>query len=99
MSRYHADASIGDRNSEELTLNERQSRMNLLSNLKALYVDPIIASTSLPFEQKSNNLHDFSYPSELRCYYQYKDKPEADSSKDDLVNSSINLTYNKNTTY
>lgn len=95
MSRYHADASIGDRNSEELTLNERQSRMNLLSNLKALYVDPIIASTSLPFEQKSNNLHDFSYPNELRCYYQYKDKPEADSSKNDLVNSSINLTYNK----
>ena len=95
MSKYHADASVGDRNSEDLALNERQSRMNLLSNLKALYVDPIIASTSLPFEQKSNNLHDFKYPSELRCYYQYRDVAEANLDKKELVNSSISLAYNK----
>ncbi|KAI5953818.1 hypothetical protein CANMA_004656 [Candida margitis] len=95
MSRFHADASIGDRNTENLSLNERQSRMNLLSNLKALYVDPIIASTSLPFEQKGNNLHDSNFSNEVRCYYQYKDRPDTDDSKMDLINSSIGLTYHK----
>ena len=95
MSKYHADASVGDRSSQNLDLNERQSRMNLLSNLKALYVDPIIASTSLPFEQKSNNLHDFKYPSELRCYYQYRDRVEVADNKLDPVNSTISLSYHK----
>ncbi|KAI5952009.1 hypothetical protein KGF54_005084 [Candida jiufengensis] len=82
-------------NTQIFKSNEKQSRINLIKNLQLLYIDPIIASLQLDFEQKSTNLHDYKYSNNIRSYYQYRDIPKSSEINQELKNSSISLSFNK----
>ncbi|CAK9440375.1 uncharacterized protein LODBEIA_P44750 [Lodderomyces beijingensis] len=85
-------------NYSHLKLNEKQIRMNLLENLKTLYLDPIIATLGLDFTQKSSNVHDYKSSHTLRSYYQYIDinqNPNETLSFGKIKSSTIGLSYNR----
>ncbi|KAI5960656.1 uncharacterized protein KGF55_004549 [Candida pseudojiufengensis] len=82
-------------NTQIFKSNEKQGRINLLSNLKVLFINTIAAAIRLDFEQKSTNLHDYKYSSNIRSYYQHRDLPKPNEPNQELKNSSISLSFNK----
>lgn len=78
-------------------LNERQIRLHLLSNLKAMYIDPIIAVMGLRYRQESTNINDFKSTNFLKSSHGFvpheKFSSQAEIRK--IKSSSIYLSFNK----
>ncbi|KAK6204443.1 uncharacterized protein RJT21DRAFT_116868 [Scheffersomyces amazonensis] len=50
---------------------EKQLRTHLLVNLKSSYVDPIIATINLPYNQDASNLNDFRTSASIKGIYNF----------------------------
>lgn len=68
---------------------EKHFRAILLNNLKANYIDPIIAILNIDFNQSSNNLNDFKSSSTIKSFHNfiYNENSIINNS-----NSSMNLS-------
>ncbi|EER34368.1 conserved hypothetical protein [Candida tropicalis MYA-3404] len=95
MSKF--DAYTKDRTSlyQNLRLSERQFRSHLLSNLRALYLDSIIACLGLLYKQEYANLNEFKSTTSIKAGFSAISKAAVDDGIKNLKESSISLVYNR----
>ncbi|EMG50960.1 hypothetical protein G210_5612 [Candida maltosa Xu316] len=91
MSKF--DAYTKDRDSiyHNLRLNERQFRSHLLSNIRALYIDTIVACSGLLFKQEYSNLNDFKSTTSIKCGLKVIPNTDKKGAIDLLYNRKYNL--------
>ncbi|KAG7662722.1 uncharacterized protein J8A68_003781 [[Candida] subhashii] len=93
------DAHSRDRSPVMLNakLNERQVRLHLLSNLKALYIDPIIAVMNIRYHQESSNINDFKSTNFIKSCHRFISHEKFNSASEarKIKSSTIYLTFNK----
>ncbi|RCK54796.1 hypothetical protein Cantr_03725 [Candida viswanathii] len=95
MSKF--DAYTKDRTTlyQNLRLSERQFRSHLLSNLRALYLDPIIACLAFLYKQEYSNLNEFKSTTSIKTGFLVITKAAEDDGVKDLKESTIHLVYNR----
>lgn len=95
MSKF--DAYTKDRNSlyQNLRLSERQFRSHLLSNLRALYLDLIIATLGFLYKQEYSNLNEYKSTTSIKAGFLVIAKAAEDDGIKDLKESMISLVYNR----
>lgn len=95
MSRF--DAYTKDRTTlyQSIRLNERQFRSHLLSNIRALYIDPIIACLGLLYKQEYSNINEFKSTTSIKSGFSYIAKSAEQDEIKNLKESSITLVFNK----
>lgn len=99
MSKF--DAYTKDRTTlyQSIRLSEKQFRSHLLSNIRAMYIDPIIACLGLLYKQEYTNINEFKSTTSIKCGFSYIAKSAEQDEIKNLKESSIILVYNKNIIY
>ncbi|KHC66539.1 hypothetical protein MGE_01554 [Candida albicans P75010] len=95
MSKF--DAYTKDRTTlyQSIRLSEKQFRSHLLSNIRAMYIDPIIACLGLLYKQEYTNINEFKSTTSIKCGFSYIAKSAEQDEIKNLKESSIILVYNK----
>ncbi|KAK6465144.1 hypothetical protein DFJ63DRAFT_332577 [Scheffersomyces coipomensis] len=95
LGRYDANSNTGTRLTN-VRYGEKQLRMHLQNNLKSLYIEPIIATINLPYNQDSTNLNDFRSSASIKNIYNFN-SPNSSTNKvySKIKSSSIYLNYNR----